>query len=361
MNHADRENVLPPALGVIDALSLGYRSLFSGVYWKIVVLPVALDVLFWLGPQLPWRDTILALIRNASPDVSDFFQQTQGAPLTDFVNGIPNINLLTIVSQVPGGPLLLTSALGDLPQPPHWHTLTWEISSFGRLLGMLALLMLLGAPIAGLYQGLGAQPWFTSPYRWRLHTLWTGFQLLILVLAGILLVGLAIVLSAVFLSVLYLIHPSLMALGLTLIFGLITGGAAVATVLFYFAPASMIFHRSHVGKALLRSAQVVYRNLSSTLGLFFLTLLIFHGFTYIWSEIAKTPSGVVVAIVGNAFITAGLTRGGLYFFHSRFFRMVLGTLPQVDEYIIEDFDLLVSRGLLDVGGLKQGEHGTDAE
>ncbi len=303
-----------PRLGVIEALSLGYNQLLR--FWEVLLVPIILDLFFWLGPQMSFRETLRAIVRQLPPETATLFRQMQGVSPTELVNSLPDVNMLTILTQVPGGPLPLTATLGGLPRPIGWDVPSWAPTSWVGLMGVLVVLPLLGTPIAGIYQGLASRPLFESG-RWGTRALWTGLQLFLLVVVLILLVGLSILVSSVLLAFSYMIHPGLMGFGLVLLLGAGTGAMVMGTLLFYFTPASIVLYGDHAGIALVRSARVVTANLGSSMGFILLTLLISHGFAYIWMALATTFAGILVSILGNAVLTAGLTIGGLYFFHNR--------------------------------------------
>jgi hypothetical protein len=71
-------------------------------------------------------------------------------------------------------------------------------------------------------------------------------------------------------------------------------------------------------RAVWRSFVVVQRALWGALGLWLITTLVVLGFDVIWSTLAGGGSiGLVLAIVGSAYITTGLAAAHLVFFRNR--------------------------------------------
>jgi len=307
-----------PRLGVIEALSLGYQRLLH--YWEVMLVPIVLDLFFWLGPHLSIRHAVESFFRQAPPEALDLFRQMMGGSSPAQVEWLnPGPNLLVMLTQVPGAPTTI-AALGTLPLPHGWPLIIWETPSLTAAIGISVLLMLLGTLVAGFYMALAARPvmadmGMTGPFLSR--ALWTGSQLALLVIGGLFLGFLAVVGMAFLFTLIYLVVPG-WALGfLSVITLAFTGAMFMALLFFYFVPESLVLQRTHVWTALGQSMMVVINNGWSSMAFILLSVLIMHGFAYIWLALAHSLTGALVSIVGNAFLTAGLTIASLYFFQNR--------------------------------------------
>ncbi len=315
LNHTVAEQKKP--IGVIDAISAGYRLL--GEYWYIVLVPILVDVFFWLGPQVPFRDVIQVWM-NALP--VEVRQSVMGMLGLSALKNLPDgPNMLTLLVQIPGAPASLAAALGGLPAPPGWTRPHYVPSTLPGLLGLMVGLLILGTPVAGLYMSLAAKSVPTVRTRnfplIRLW-LWVTLNALALVLVGLfLLVGLTFTLG-IGMAIIQFFVPSLIT-GVVALVGLLFGWVSLMAMFFlYFTPASMAAHGAHVARALGESMVVVLRNLWSTLGLILVTMLINQGFALIWARVFTGYVGGVISILGNAFLTSGLTIATVVFFHDRY-------------------------------------------
>lgn len=338
-------------IGVIDALSAGYRAL-SG-YWYLALIPFLLDIFFWLGPQIsPWA-AVQNLLQMADPEVRQVIEMTTGVDALNLSNMPDGPNLLTALVQGPGSPGSLAASLGSLPKPPWWEPVRVAPSSLWGIFGLIVALLFLGTPVAGLYMALAARavsneetggtPQARAPLPFRenrspvgevelngVTTLrerfwetwaWATLNLAALVLIGILLFGASIV-GLSMMAAVGLLFGQGVAVGI-LGFGsfLMSWIMVMSLLFFYFTPASIVLQHAHALKALARSALFVFRNLWGSVGLVLISMLISEGFALIWRRLFFTAPGVVVSMAGNAYLTTGLTLSALIFFQDRFPRM----------------------------------------
>ncbi len=329
-------------IGVVDALSAGYRTLTK--HWYLALVPFLLDVFLWLGPQIsPWA-AVKALLRMADPEVQEVIKATMGLDALDLTNVPSGPNLLTALVQGPGSPGSLAASLGSLPVPPSWAPIQISPASPWSVFGLIILLLFLGTPVAGLYMTLAARAVLGSGSSGRpekglqsrqatpghishpARPLWKAWAWATVNLAALVLFGLVLFTVAV-------VGLSLMAaLGMLLGQGLAVAVLGVGSLFmswlmvmsllfFYFTPASIVLQQAHALQALARSAIFVFRNLWSSMGLVLISMLISEGFALIWRRLFIGVPGVVASMAGNAYLTTGLTLGALIFFQDRFARM----------------------------------------
>ncbi|MGH2458559.1 MAG: hypothetical protein ACRDIY_06790, partial [Chloroflexota bacterium] len=84
---------------------------------------------------------------------------------------------------------------------------------------------------------------------------------------------------------------------------------------------------SEVGpvRAAANSARVVANNFWSTVGFILLVYVISLGTQVIWKALGDNDAGMIVAIIGNAYIASGLTAASLLFYKTRLARLPAAT------------------------------------
>lgn len=316
-------------IGVIEALSAGYRMLNRA--WAVWVIPFGLDVLFWLGPQLtPW-EALRRLYEQLDPEMRRLMANNMGLEAIDWSQPPPGPNLLTLLSLGPGAPSTLASTFGFLPAPDMWDRPVVSLASAWGLVGLMLLLLVLGAPVAALYLSLAARAVaaHTSanemPFlsRWG----WTTGQLVLLMVVLVVVAGAAVVGLSLGMVVGLLLNPALGAVIVGMGTLVLTWLLLSAWVLFYFTPVSIALDRQNAWEALVRSAKLVTRNLGSSLGLILLSLLIAEGFALVWRRFFFAWPGVLLSLLGNAYLTSGLTLAAFIFYHDRWPRLAQASVP----------------------------------
>ena len=257
-------------MGVIDSLSAGYRYLGWRLY--LLLIPVLLDLLFWLSPPISVAP-LFTWMANLYNDPS----LTQGLP-TDMVtliqNGLTEVgkgsNLLAILAN--GALLHVPSVI--VAEEPLFKGAGLNISSPFTAIGLTLLFALLGMLIGVIYLdllarelpiGAGAKP--TSVGRLLLTMLrhWFKLTLFSIVLAvGLVALYIPVSIGA---TIIMLFSPSLAVLLLVFVSGLLF----VVFFYLYFVPMGVIMDNLGVRAAIVQSFRLVRVNFWSTIGLFLLT------------------------------------------------------------------------------------------
>jgi len=318
-----------PKFGVIDSLSFGFQ-LIAKRPW-LLVLPVLLDLLLWLGPRI-----------SVGPLVSRFL------PLLEIPAGMPeDIGELVIVYRdmleqmgeqwnllgllVRGAVSLPNFIVTQINPPSPWGSpAALGLSSLGGTLGWAALAALVGTLLGGLYLVLIA----TQLRRLRPEDAPQADPMAVQGSfprrVGLILLRLLLFSLLILAGLLVIILPiSLLGGGLGLIspnfafsvMGLLSmlGGSLVLWIGFilYFAAEAIVLDEVRVVQAVWRSANVVWRNLWPTLGLALLSYVIGAGFTLIWDRIGGTTWGAAISILGTAYVGAAISAAGLAFYADR--------------------------------------------
>jgi len=310
-------------LGVIDCLSAGFRYL--GWRLELILLPVLLDLLLWLGPRFSVAPLFanfataygqLAQTEGVTPDLAQMVEQLAGSIReagegSNLLSGLVSSSLL----HVPSLPLAGGAAVGPVFQiGTVSEALVWWLlfGLLGLLIGVIYLTLLARRlPIGGM---AGAKPPQVAVAVLRHWLQVAGFVVLIAV--ALMLIYLPI---SLFVGLVVMLSP---AIGSALA---ALAGAITLLVFFYlyFVVAALVMDNTPLPAAILRSLRLVRDNFWSTLGFILLSNVIALGIALLLVQLANlAPWAGVAAIVVNAYIGTGLSMAFLVFYRSRVIKSV---------------------------------------
>lgn len=317
-----------PKLGVIDSISAGFRVV--GRFPWLVVFPIVLDVVLWLGPRLSLRPLVplaLALLQlppNATlpPNYAEMMASSRDM-LTQLGD---SYNLGTVLANSLLGVPSVAAGQGDLPAMAGLGGRI-ELPTVGAALGWGVLLGIVGIFLGALYlvligqvlrTGKFAGPGFLACYgRATLRLL--GLALLVVVALLLLILPMAFMTGL--LTLLGGGLGTLLALMLIVIAGWWIRLALTFTV------EAIVLDEVGVRSAIYRSINVALRNFWSTAGLIILISLITTGFGLVWTRLVTIPFGIPLSIVLNAVIGTGLIISPFLFYHNRYRLLVAAATP----------------------------------
>ena len=305
-------------LSIIDCLSAGYR--FLGWRIELLLIPLLLDVMLWLGPRFSIMPIFSALadtytatagMENVTPDMSLLLDQFAASiremgETANLADGLISGAILHVPSLGPVGAPANATVL--IVSNPMVALLLWiSFGLIGVLLGVVYLgLLARRLPIGGMaHVNLGG---FVGATLW--HWLRTvGFIALVFVLLLMIYIPIAFAIS-----ILMFINPSLGTAA-------VASAGALSLVLFfylYFVTAGIVMDNLGIWPAMVRSVQLVRRNFWATLGFVMLSTLIGLGFALLLAQLAQSAAWLhLVAILANAYIGTGLALALLVFYRSR--------------------------------------------
>ncbi|GAB4446080.1 MAG: hypothetical protein OHK0015_48990 [Chloroflexi bacterium OHK40] len=291
----------PQNLSLIDTLSAGYRALHRRLW--VVCIPAGLSTYLWLGAPVglgalagelqPLVDAAGELIGGEEAGS----QALQGLLERDVRVALAWLNYIPVLAPEAarspalglGGPLQLLAAVVII------NALALLASSLfltilgdavrGELLAPLALLRRAGQVAAHI-----------------------GLSLLALV-------GVVLVLALPFLAISAIVIAALpgAAMLVLLLWYIVLFWAYVYTG---FAPEAILISRAGPLRAIYNSVHMVRRELGATLGLLLLSFVIVSGLGIIWQRLAVSPGGLVLAILGSAYVGSGLSAARLEFYRA---------------------------------------------
>jgi hypothetical protein len=310
-------------LGVIDCLSAGYRYL--GWRLELILIPVVLDLLLWLGPRVNVATVFdefaraygeLANAEGVTPEIAQMVDQLSASIRemgqgTNLLNGLVSGALLHVPSLPVVGASWLPQGSVDITTMSEAAIWWLVFSLLGLLIGVIYLTTLARRLPIGSVAGARAGQVVMSVLRHWLQVI--GFVIIV----------------ALALLILYL--PISFVVGLLMLASPAFGSAvaalagAITLIVFfylYFVTAALIMDNVPLNVAITRSVRLVQENFWSTLGFVMLSNLIGLGITLLLVQFANTAWwSALLAIVVNAYIGTGLTMALLVFYRSRFIRV----------------------------------------
>lgn len=304
---------LPPPPGVIGSLRAGFDAVASHV--GLIILPLALDVILWLGPRFSVDGLLRPFVRYI------FMQARRGVTASEvdrlleaqtvFLGNLENFNLLSLVSKFRAFPIGVSSLIAQtMPvNTPFGEQTIMQISSTPLFITLVFVLMFVGWICGGLYfrwvSGitLGQDEAGIGALRAMIQTL---------ILSVCWLVGLVAVLIPVtiVLTLLALISPFL------------ANGAIFVILLFsfwvivplFFMPHGIFARRQNAFYSMLSGLRLA-RFTFPTSGMFVLSALILsQGMNYLWSVPSDDSWMTLIGIAGHAFISTTILAASFVYY-----------------------------------------------
>ncbi|MHC1739918.1 MAG: hypothetical protein AB9897_02270 [Anaerolineaceae bacterium] len=300
----------PPRL--IPTLANGFNTVANNIW--LIILPVAIDLLLWLGPKLKLETLLLPRLSSLSnqllqlegPDLKATIEASQSL-WTQFL-GQFNLNFMARTFPV-GIPSLMAREL--ITESPFGKALQFQVPTFSDAFIFLAIFLILGFFLGSVY--------FNSLSRYAIKPAEKlNFKKLMFQY------GQNLVMALILLTVILIISvPVLLLLSA---FSLINGGIADFLLLItmfillwliiplVFAPHGIFVINQKALPSMLLSIRMVRFFLPGT-GTFVITAaLISEGLNLVWTIPGATSWLTIVSIFGHAFIvTALLTASFIYY------------------------------------------------
>jgi hypothetical protein len=320
----------PQTTSMIDTISEGYAAINRRPW--LVLLPLLLNLYIWFGTQLsfaPLLTDVSTFVRlNAgaaqqSAEAAQWGEQMRAVGALDmrqaiaWLNFIPTLTMYAISSTDASGTPTGLPLVREVPPSLAPERDTIKVYNVGGAMLAILLLNILVLPLSAIFltqlaaavRGDRAGLPAAAQRAWRA-------MLALLGKAGVLIgVGLALGLPFAFLSIMLMFFSP--PLGWFLL-------GVIAIVLFwisiYLGFANEAIVVSGVGplRALHTSFNIVRRNFWGTLGFLAISWLISVGSGVLWLNLAERSTiGLIVAIVGSAYLGSGLLAARMAFYRER--------------------------------------------
>lgn len=303
---------LPPPPGVMSSLRAGFETVSSHI--GLILVPVLLDILLWLGPRLSVYGLIDPFLRmmftqaqqSASSSSAEIRRFTEFQTL--FSEMAERFNLLSLLGKLQLFPVGVSSLMAQtMPvETPLQAQPVLQVSSAPGVIGLGLLLVMTGWALGGLY------------FRWVSKT----------ALGGSISTGRAIV-QTVLLSAIWLVSMLLVLIPITLLLAVLSmvNSTLASIVLFmllllafwlvvplFFTPHGIFVRQQNAFYSIFTSLRMA-RFALPTSGLFVLCwFLLSIGLSYLWSVPPANSWMTLVGIGGHAFITTALLAASFVYY-----------------------------------------------
>lgn len=305
---------LPPPPGVIGALRAGFDVVASHVV--LILMPLLIDILLWLGPRLSVAEILGPAYRAAFEQARFSLASTEDASRlvqmqSLFNETLEHFNLVSLITRLQMFPVGISSLMAKVMpvQSPLGEQNIFSISSGWWMLIYMFLLVVIGWVAGGLYfrwvSGivLGEREESISPVRAIVQTL------LLSIIWVVMLVGISIPLMIV-LTVLMMISPAL------------ASGAAFIMLVFsfwlivplYFTPHGIFIRKQNAFSSIYTSLRMARFTLPTSAMFVFSVFILSTGLNYLWSVPASDSWMLVIGIAGHAFITTALLAASFVYY-----------------------------------------------
>lgn len=314
----DRQRLeeFPPPPGVIGSLRAGFEAVSSHVV--LILPPVLLDVILWLGPRLSVDGLINPLLQMMSNQARQTL--TSSADLKQFTEiqsvfgeMVSHFNLLSLLGRLQTFPIGVSSLLAQtMPvETPLGLQKVMQISSIPGLVGLAFLLIVVGWTLGGLY------------FHWVSGTILGDAKQK----AGI--TSMRAIVQTLILSVLWLIGLTMVFIPLTLLLTVLTmlspvlaSGALFLMLILsfwlivplFFTPHGIFLRKQNAFYSIFTSLRMARFTLPTS-ALFVLSVfLLAISLNYLWSVPPDDSWMTLVGIGGHAFITTALLAASFVYY-----------------------------------------------
>jgi hypothetical protein len=311
-----RLGALPPPPGVIASLQAGFSIVSSRII--LIVLPLSLDVLLWLGPRLSagqwyeafFNDSLTLLRQNGFP-AQELAFYTDNAPL--IIGYVERVNWLVWLRTLPIGiPTLMLGLPENMPvQTPLGLQAVIQLPSFLVMLAIFLLLTFAGWLGGGLYfrNVAGATLGANEPAA---GLIWVFFQ--------------TILLSVIwFIGLVVIVFPILLLIGFLSALNILLGQAAFFIILFFlfwlvvplfFMPHGIFVRRQNAFLSILSSVRMSRFTLPTSSMFVLSVFLLSRGLSYLWLVPSNDSWLVLIGIAGHAFISTALLSASFVYYRN---------------------------------------------
>jgi len=308
----DKIETLPPPPGVVGSLKAGFDAIASNI--SVILLPLMLDLLLWLGPRLhvdklfqPIFEEMISYARYGGIPAGDIKTLQENSALV--LEQLQQFNLLTAIRTFPIGVFSLMSGRISI-QTPLGVPSVIHIDSLLMLLGWIAMLTLVGWISGSIFfrwvSMVVSDPSNTAEFHF-------GQSIAQTMLLSVLYIMLAFMVGIPVMLVFALVIAASPALaqGLLLIMGLLSMWLVVPA---FFSPHGIFMLQQNAFSSIHASLRMARFTLPTS-SLFVLSvLLIAYGLNFLWNIPAPDSWMALIGIAGHAFITTSLLAASFIYY-----------------------------------------------
>jgi len=305
-----QKDSLPPPPGIIASLRAGFDAVAGHI--SAILLPIALDVLLWLGPHVRLEQLAGPLITQF-PDfyTTGVFSSINVRQLQEtWTQFVQQFNLLGLLRTFPIGVSSLMTA--TMPaRTPLGEPVAIEVPSFLGLVGWLGLLTVIGWICGGIYfhwiSRLVSEQQNAGAFQQMVQAV---LQTILLSTTWLMILLMAAIPGLIFLSVLAVISMTLVQIAIFLL--------ALTSLWFilpvFFSPHGIFTREQNAFSAILSSIQMARFTMPTSSLFVLIVFLISQGLNLLWSVPEEASWMVLVGIAGHAFITTALLAASFIYY-----------------------------------------------
>jgi len=305
--------VMPSPPNLVASLRAGFDAIANQI--PIILIPIAIDLLLWLGPHLQVKSLVNNYF-NAMASSTAFNTIQTGDAISTIMDTMRTVasqyNMLSLLRTIPVGiPSLLASSLPqEVPNGlPLYVDLTQPIVVFVVAIGML----LIGLIVGCFYYLLIVQVSFSGKIELKkaiTSLMWSSLQVLSLALALLLLFFIISVPSSCAISAIALLGIPLGQFAFFLYFGVLLW---LAFPLLFSAHGIFVNHNNALVSV--QRSMVLTRMTLPMTSLFFLSIFaISEGLDILWRVPPENSWLTMIGVGGHAFITSALLAASFVYY-----------------------------------------------
>lgn len=302
----------PPAPSLLTALRVGFDAIAN--HLVVILFPVALDLLLWMGPRLRLTGLIrtfveqLMAVYNVQDEQMEELMRTGQELWLLMAN---QFNLLSSLRTYPVGvPSLFASLLPE--SNPLGRAVSFEVYGLGGAFLSWLLLTLIGLALGSLYFGAVSQVALQGKIAWReVFRDWPRstvqvFYLTLFwaVLAFILSLPVSFLTSLAFMGV--PLVQCMLVVFLSMVFWLI--------IPLFFSPHGIFVLRQSMRDSLRTSVNISRRSMPVTLPFILVIVVISVGMNFLWMTPEASSWWMVIGVLGHAFVMTALLAASFVYF-----------------------------------------------
>jgi hypothetical protein len=301
---------LPPPPGVIGSLRAGFDAITAHI--GLILLPLGLDLLLWLGPRVSIRklmQPVLEEVRRLAP-TAGLGASDVTSMLETYTGLLERFNLLIAIRTLPVGVASLMSGrmpvLSPLGIPP-----VLQVESGGQFLGLFLMLTVIGWMLGGLYFYRVAGLVISKPAAGARHTpAGAVTQTILYSLIWVVLLW-TVGMPALFLVYLAFAINALLGQGLLVFLGF---ASLWLLVPIFFSPHGIYVRKQNALASFLGGFQLTRFTLPSSSLFVLAVLLVGTGLNLLWAVPAEDSWLALVGILGHAFVTTALLASSFIYY-----------------------------------------------
>ena len=307
--------IIPAPPSLLRTLVAGFDTITNHI--ALIIIPIGLDLLLWLGPRLRlkvlierWVGEVVSQSLSIAPDVET--GEMLGAAQELWSVAAEHFNLLTALKSYPVGiPSLITSILPI--EMPLGTPVFIEVESIAYAAGLFLLFSLIGLVLGSLYFLFVSKAAIQGNIEWRQSLKdwpWISFQVIFLTLI-------------LFVLLLAVSVPAGCVISFAVLGSMALGQCAVlmyAGVLIWiifpllFSAHGIFVNHQKVWLSIKQGIHITRLTLPTT-SLFFLSaLLLTQGLGFLWRVPPASSWLLLIGLTGHAFVSTGLLSASFIYY-----------------------------------------------